>query len=117
MTQYARGVAFERVVAARLTEDGYFVVRAAGSHGKADLVALKPMQAVLIQCKLGGPGDVGPKEWNDFLRAADDAGALALIASRPARGVIAFHLMTGYKAVRTKVAPCQPWVPDEVARD
>lgn len=116
MTQYARGSDFERTVAAALTADGYLVVRAAGSHGNADLVALKPGQILLVQCKLAGPPAVGPADWNGLWDDAVNVGAIPLIAWRPKRGVIGYQEMYGPKSgVRGVRPPCRTWTPDEVA--
>lgn len=65
MTQYKRGANFERAAKKKLEELGFFVVRAAGSHGVADLIAFHPepsssLRPMLIQCKL--TGKLGPKE-------------------------------------------------------
>lgn len=112
-TNYSRGAAFERKVAALLAGDGYWVVRAAGSHGKADLIALKPDQVVLVNCKLSGPGGVPPAEWNALWELAATIGALAVVAHRPARGTVSYLRLVGPKRARTRVAPARPWSPDE----
>jgi len=49
--RYKRGALLERRVKKLLEKDGYYVVRAAGSKGIADLVAIKNSQAYLIQVK------------------------------------------------------------------
>jgi Holliday junction resolvase len=55
MTQYSRGADFERKVKADLQANGYFVVRAAGSHGPVDLTAQAPGPIVVwVQCKRDG---------------------------------------------------------------
>jgi len=58
MTAYARGAAFERKVRRLLEEDGWFVVRSAGSKGVVDLVAVRErgnvLRVQLISCKLDG---------------------------------------------------------------
>ena len=54
MSRYRKGSDFERFVKYQLEEEGYFVVRSAGSHGPADLVALKGgFPTMLVQCKAG----------------------------------------------------------------
>ena len=58
MTHYANGARYERYAKATLERLGYFVVRAAGSHGPVDLVAiprrsLKSVVPLLIQVKSG----------------------------------------------------------------
>jgi hypothetical protein len=59
---------------------------------------------------------VSGAEWNRLLAAGDDAGAIAVVASKPDRGKVAYHLLTAYRAVRTRVnTACREWTPDEVA--
>ena len=54
MSHYRKGSDFERFVKYQLEEEGWFVVRSAGSHGPADLVAIKGgFKTMLIQCKAG----------------------------------------------------------------
>jgi Holliday junction resolvase len=51
-TNYRLGAELERSVAQRLRTKGWLVVRAAGSHGPFDLVALREARSpLLIQCK------------------------------------------------------------------
>lgn len=51
--RYRAGRAFEYKVANELREEGWKVIRAAGSHGPFDLVAWSPEVGVrLIQCKI-----------------------------------------------------------------
>ncbi len=114
-TNKARGTAFERKVSAQLTGDGYLVIRAAGSHGAADLIALKRGQVLFVQVKLGGAGDCPPAEWNLFHDLACSVGALPILAYRPGRAGVAFWLVTGRKERVTKQPPAAPWTPDEVA--
>ncbi len=53
MKLYKKGVRKEYQLKHRLEKLGYFVVRSAGSHGAADLVAINPetKEIHLIQCK------------------------------------------------------------------
>lgn len=56
-TNYKRGYAFERRVRIYFEENGFYVVRSAGSHGVADLVAFQRHSnrpPILIQCKRHG---------------------------------------------------------------
>jgi Holliday junction resolvase len=110
-----RGRTFERTVARALTADGYLVIRAAGSRGAGDLVAVKPGQILLVQCKLGGAGDLGPAEWNAFRAVAESAGALPILAYRPGLRGLAYWRLTGVKDGPRKTPPAQPWTPDEMA--
>jgi Holliday junction resolvase len=109
---YARGADFERRTMTDLVENGYRVIRAAGSHGKADIVALKPGQVILVQCKLTGPGGVGPAEWNELFDLAQYAGAVALVAHRPRRGHIEYLRIFGRKLPGVRLPPVALWVPD-----
>lgn len=111
---YRQGADFERVVMAALHRDGYRTIRAAGSHGKADIVALKPAQVVLVQCKLSGPSAVRPPEWNELWELATYVGALAVIASRPAPGRIGYHRLTGRKDQPSRIPPVSVWTPDRL---
>lgn len=53
--KYAKGANFERQVKDFLEEEGFLVVRSAGSHTISDLVAINPGPVVwLIQCKTDG---------------------------------------------------------------
>lgn len=114
-TNKARGTAFERKVSAGLERDGYLVIRAAGSHGAADLVALKPGQVLFVQVKLGGAGACSPAEWNEFYRLATSVDALPILAYRPGRQGVAYWLVTGSKDRPTRVPPAVAWVTDELA--
>lgn len=50
---YQAGVRFERETIKRWGASGYRCIRAAGSHGEADVVAYQPGKTVvLIQCKV-----------------------------------------------------------------
>lgn len=54
-TNYRTGVRLEYRAIDLLSRRGWYVVRSAGSHGTADLVALSPADghAALVQCKTG----------------------------------------------------------------
>ncbi|HEX59123.1 MAG TPA: hypothetical protein ENF26_03115 [Methanomicrobia archaeon] len=95
MTAYARGAAFERKVRRLLEEDGWFVVRAAGSKGIVDLVALRERDNVLrvqlISCKLNGY--VPPAEREQLLELKRRLPhAEVLIAARRA-GEVVFEMV------------------------
>lgn len=81
MTQYANGAALERQVADDLRTRGWWVVRAAGSHGAADLVALsRHADPLLVQVKASGA--ISRAEWGELWDAADHVGGFALVADR-----------------------------------
>lgn len=78
---YKKGRAFEYKIKSIFETCGFFVIRAAQSKGVADLVALKSGHyPVMIQCKVGRWYDV--EEWNEFLLAANRAGAIPIYANR-----------------------------------
>ena len=58
-TNYERGRRFEYSVMHRLQRAGFYVIRSAGSHSLADLVALGANGVILIQCKKARPSDSG----------------------------------------------------------
>jgi Holliday junction resolvase len=65
---------------------GYVVIRAAGSHGPADLVALRRGQMpVLIACRATRSG-LSPAERRVMVTVGAQAGALAVLVDKPARG-------------------------------
>jgi Holliday junction resolvase len=111
MTQYAKGYAFEQKVAGDLTQDGYFVIRAGGSHGVADLVALKSGQVLLVQCKTNGVISIG--DWNALYGVAERVGAVALVAHRPSRGAVAYRRLDARRVARQAVEYTE-WTADEV---
>lgn len=117
-TNYARGAAFELRVAAKLAEDGYETFRSAGSHGKADVVALKPGEVLLVQCKRSGLID--REEWNGLVRlrqALDPRGETvrALLAFMPGRRGIAYReLLYQLERGERRQLAYRGWTPDRV---
>jgi len=91
---YRRGAAFERKVRDHLYEQGFtYVVRSAGSHGLADLVAMRRDMWLLVQCKIDG--NLPPTERELLVELADDVGARAVMAARGKRGKIELHKLAG----------------------
>lgn len=88
---YKRGRTFEYRVMAHFEELGYYVMRSAGSHGAADIVALRNPHKILIQCKIGRWADV--KEWNLFLDVCERAGAAPFFAMNDKRKLRIFYLV------------------------
>jgi Holliday junction resolvase len=88
----SRGHDRERAVKAILEQGDWFVTRAAGSFGDADLVALKAGRTpLLIEVKSSstqrGPfADFGPQSRAELLLAARIAGARAVLCWWPPRG-------------------------------
>ena len=111
MTRYARGYTFERTVADDLEADGYWTIQSRGSHGAADVVAVKSGEVLLVQCKLG---DMPGREWNELHRLASRLNASALVADRPQRGVIRYRRITGEHRLGSRVWPAELWVADRV---
>ncbi len=54
MTAYRRGARLEYLARDRLRQQGYVVVRSAGSHGPFDLIAVNAQRVLLIQVKQKG---------------------------------------------------------------
>lgn len=89
MTNRQRGDYFERQARDALEAVGWFVIRAAGSHGPADLVALKAhFTPLLVSCKLDGR--IGPEERAVVLAHAEQAGARAVLAKREKQATATF---------------------------
>ena len=86
------GIRRERQVRGWLEDRDYWVARAAGSFGDADLVALKVGERPLlveVKATAGGPYEhFGPKDRADLRFAARLAGARAVLAWWPPRGVL-----------------------------
>lgn len=98
-SHYAHGATFERMVRHSLEEDGYSVIRSAGSKGdsKIDLVAFKPGQILMIQAKLNGL--CPPAERARLREVSRWVGALPIVAYRVKEGraaaTIGYRLLTG----------------------
>jgi Holliday junction resolvase len=86
VSHYAQGTRFEHKVRDDLDDNGYEVIRAAGSKGssKVDLIGLKPGQLLLVQCKRTGV--LGPAEWDRVHEVAGWVGAVPLLAANGPRG-------------------------------
>ena len=75
MTNYSRGAKFEYRVRAWYERKGYTVIRAAGSHGAADLIAWYAKygsvpDVVVIQCKCG--------KKKSYVKAIDELNAMRI---------------------------------------
>jgi len=68
---YIKGRAFEYAVRKSLQEEGYEVMRTAGSHGHFDLIAIKPSQSIieLVQCKVVKNQAAADRLFKDFHEA------------------------------------------------
>ena len=107
-SNYAHGRQTEWAIRDHLEDNGYQVIRAAGSKGAADLVAIKPSQVLLINVKRTTPP--GPRE-----RAA----LLGLARTLPSVGVPLIAMKPPYTKAPTYrrltgLGPkdWEPWTPD-----
>jgi len=54
LNNYKRGRNAEYVIKQKFEKEGYVVIRSAGSHGPADLIAARDHEIILIQVKTNG---------------------------------------------------------------
>lgn len=107
---YQAGRALEYKTAADLEANGYTIVcRAAGSHGRADVIAQKPGELLYVQCK--ADGKISPADRAALTAMAREVGAVPLVA---------YLAVTGPRGGRT-VAYRLPsagaaWTPDHALR-
>jgi len=94
MTRYRRGRRLEYLVRDKLTELGYFAIRAAGSKGLVDVVGIGHDKILFVQCKRSGV--ISSEEWNALLNLARACKASPILARRPksGRGVEFVRLLT-----------------------
>lgn len=112
-TNYRRGADFERRVVHDLEGKGFAVVRSAGSHKPADVIAMRHGKTVCVQCKRDGR--LPPDEWNKFLDWCWVAGAIPVMASTPGRG-IEYNRLTGRKEHRGR-QPMERWKGDTIGTE
>jgi Holliday junction resolvase len=95
MTTYQKGYHYELKMATYFRRHGYFVTRSAGSHGVADLVAIKKgKRPLLIQCKTG-EGGISLEERNKLYTIAIGISAIAIVASKRDRKPTIFVQLIG----------------------
>lgn len=112
-SHYARGRDLEYRVRTHLQDEGYLVIRAAGSKTASDLVAIKPGQILFVQCKRSGA--LPPAEWNALYDLASMVvGGVPVLAEQLARGRRYWRL-TARKDRPGARQPMEPFVLDEVA--
>lgn len=97
---YKRGATFEYRCKAYLEKHGFFVIRSGGSHGIADLVAIRMGEVLMIQCKANNKA-LPPQEWNDLYREARRVGATPIHAYKVGRKLKMMQIM-GYRELREK---------------
>lgn len=101
------GATFERDVQHYLTGLGWFVVKAGGSRGCADLVALRSdHQPWLIQCKRTDSPQLPAQQWATLWLTAIDHGGLPVLvykhgpgAARAGKGLEWRYLMAPQRAM------------------
>ena len=77
-SKYSAGYRFECATRDNLRDDGYEVIRSAGSKGKIDIVAMKSQQLLFVQCKLNGL--CPPSERKEIIRLARLVNAFPIVA-------------------------------------
>ncbi len=98
-----RGDYLERSTKAALEAGGWWAIRAAGSLGEADVVAMRNgMATLLIACKTNGK--LPPAERAALIAASTRAGARPLMATRSKRGYVDLALVL-HDGVRPYGAP------------
>lgn len=97
MDRYRKGANFERRVKADLERRGYYAVRAAGSHTKIDVFAVKGEIALFVQCKTGG--SIPPAEWAALYRICTSPRFIPLVASS-VDGKVTYHLIESERKPR-----------------
>lgn len=109
MTAYQGGRTFEWKCRDHLRDDGYEVIRSAGSKTKVDLIALKPGQQLYVQAKRDGVCSAA--EWDRLVELAGWVGAIPVLAVNgpKGRGVTLWWLL-GPKRPRL------PWARQSVQR-
>jgi Holliday junction resolvase len=117
VSSYARGRKFEWDVRDDLAENGYSVIRAAGSKGnaKVDLIAIKPGQILFVQCKTT-KGALGPDEWDRLVEVSAWVAAVPVLACKGGRGEgIQYTRLLGPKRRGARTQNVEPFVVDELA--
>jgi Holliday junction resolvase len=114
----ARGDYLEHQTRDALAAYGWWIIRAGGSLGCADLVALRVgKRPLLIQCKILGPGRamprIDPDERAALFAAAEQCGARAIIATRYRGGWVTLLELPGphwtrYPVVDELHVPARP---------
>lgn len=104
---YKIGRAFEYRVRDMLKAAGFFALRSPASRSPLDIMAVRPGEVVMVQCKRGGHCPVS--EWNDLYHLAVSSGATPLLAQMAGYRGIQFFKMLGPKDGSKKRQPMEPW--------
>ena len=105
MNHYRNGRANEYRIRDDLERYSYECVRAAGSKGKADLIAMRPGEVLLVQVKASNP-QLSPAERVDLLAMASRSGAAPLVAYKPSRRPVVYRVLLG-----PGPKEWEPWTP------
>jgi Holliday junction resolvase len=97
MSYYARGASQERRVRKHYEERGFYVVRAAGSKGLVDLVAIGDGELHLVQCK-SGQRSMPRKERVELVELAADHKAVPVLVERGMRFFVGSEEVLGRRA-------------------
>jgi Holliday junction resolvase len=89
----AGGIRFEYKTIAALADDGYVTMRAAGSKGAIDIIAMKPGQLLYVQAKR--TGICSAAEWDRVHELATWVGAIPVLAVNgpKGRGIVLWRLL------------------------
>jgi hypothetical protein len=118
---YRLGRDFERSIRGRLERKGYFVMRAHGSKGKIDLLAVKAHPSgyandehgfvvqqshiVLgVQCKRRG--DICSTEWNELFELCSAHGIMPIVATKASERTVSYYRLDELRIPRK---PGRPW--------
>lgn len=107
---YRAGKAFEYSIKSRLERRSYFVMRAAASKGKVDLLAVgmpcveKGISALFVQCKRRGA--IGSEEWNQVFDIAEAYGGWAVVCVKLSERTVGFYRLDARREPRR---PGRPW--------
>jgi Holliday junction resolvase len=89
---YRRGRQFEYVVRDHLRKAGFFAQRSPASKSPLDIMAVRPGEVWMVQCKRHGA--LGVAEWNELFITAKAAGAVPVLAMvGPKRGAPEFYVL------------------------
>jgi Holliday junction resolvase len=112
---YRNGADLERAVKHHLEDDGYqLVIKSGGSKGKVDVIALKPGQILLVQCKRAGA--MSPADRVALRHLALDLGAVPLLA-RWAKEGSAARTVSFAELTPTTLSGHRPWTADRALAD
>lgn len=90
---YKKGRRFEYRVRDFLEDNGYFVIRSAGSKGIVDLAAFKFGEVLFVQSK-GNSKPLCVEEWNDLYSKARQNGATPVHAYNDKGKIVLKRLMS-----------------------